>query len=184
MKKLLPILLILLNVTFTFSQDIYKRIAISNPSSSLQKQISEKGIDLSCGAKHEHGKLVLELSEYELNLLKNSGISYSVEIGDLTKFYSERSERTRDEAVRNLEISKSLNKTKSSSKSSSTSKSVSSTVLDNFLEYVGCDEIDWATPTNFNLGSMGGCLTVSEMEAELDQMRTYSQSNSLNITSI
>ena len=40
------------------------------------------------------------------------------------------------------------------------------------MEYVGCDEIDWVTPTNFNLGSMGGCLTISEMETELDQMRS------------
>ncbi len=173
MKKLLLSLLILFNITFVFSQDIYKRIAINNPSSTLQQQISDKGIDLSCGAKHDHGKLVLELSEFELKLLDDNGIRYNVVIDDLTKFYKDRIDNTYDEAVRNLESSKLITaSSKTGSKSSTTSKSISSTTLDNFLEYVGCDEIDWTTPTNFNLGSMGGCLTVSEMEAELDQMRS------------
>ena len=62
--------------------------------------------------------------------------------------------------------------------------SVSNALLDNYLQYGGCDEIDWITPSNFNLGTMGGCLTVSEMEQELDDMRTYSQTNSLDIISV
>ena len=173
MKKILLTLLILFNSVFVFSQDIYKRIAINNPSSTLQQQISDKGIDLSCGVKHDHGKLILELSEFELKLLDDNGISYNVVIEDLTKFYKDRIDNTYDEAVRNLESSKLITaSSKTGSKSSTTSKSISSTTLDNFLEYVGCDEINWTTPTNFNLGSMGGCLTVSEMEAELDQMRS------------
>jgi hypothetical protein len=61
--------------------------------------------------------------------------------------------------------------------------SVSNVVFDNAIQYTGCDEIDWAVPSNFNFGSMGGCLTLSEMKAELDNMYTYSQSNSLNIVS-
>ena len=172
MKKITSLFVLILLVQLSYSQDTHKRIKIANPSSYLQQLISDKGIDLSCGVNHYHNDLILELSEFDIKLLKDNNINYSVLIDDLTKFYSKRIENTFNEAIRDLEFDKLKSKSKKSTKTSISSKSISSKTLDNFLEYVGPNEIDWTTPTNFNLGSMGGCLTVSEMEAELDQMRT------------
>ena len=77
-------------VQLSYSQEVYKRIVIKNPSYNLKKQISEKGIDLSCGVNHDHGNLILELSNFDLKTLDETGVNYSTQIEDLSKFYSER----------------------------------------------------------------------------------------------
>ena len=84
-------------------------IILLNP---FKKKISHSGIDLSCGAKHDHGKLVLELSDFELKLLNDNSISYNVLIDDLTKFYKARIDNTYDEAIRNLDLEKSITRGK------------------------------------------------------------------------
>ncbi|WP_248722595.1 M14 family zinc carboxypeptidase [Seonamhaeicola sp. ML3] len=178
MKKTTLVGVILLFITqLSTSQDLFKRISINHPTESLEQAIKNLGIDLSCGVNHDHDhdELVLELPESELDKLDNIGIVYSIEINDLSKFYRDRINQTYNSALVNLNSEKANNRLNLSSKktkTSTTAKSIASTTLDNFLEYVGCDEIDWATPSNFNLGSMGGCLTISEVEAELDQMRS------------
>ena len=149
---------------FSYSQETSKRITIHNTSQVLYNQLTNQGIDLRCGTTHDKNKVTLELGQYELDLLDSYGINYNVEIDDLTKFYQDRINKTYNKALIDLEIEKSITLAQRAS--------VSSVTVDNLLEYTGCSEIDWATPTNFNLGSMGGCLTVSEMEAELDDMRT------------
>ncbi|MFD0843655.1 M14 family zinc carboxypeptidase, partial [Flaviramulus multivorans] len=141
------------------------------------------GVDMHCGAVFKENGVQLELSDLELKKLDDLGIPYIIEVDDLTTYYKQRAEKDLPDAKRELKLNQAKNKNKPS-KGGLTQKSVSSTVLDNFLQYTGSDEIDWATPSNFNLGSMGGCLTLSEMKTELDDMRTYSVNNSLNIVSV
>ncbi|MCF6278823.1 MAG: T9SS type A sorting domain-containing protein [Flavobacteriaceae bacterium] len=169
MKKPLLLLILAISTTIVFSQsetqneDNYKRIKINNPTEETIHKLQEIGVDLRCGVVINEDKIQLELSQLELNQLNNKGIIYDIEIEDVSKFYQDRIEATYDKALKDLEIEK--------AKAVAQKASISSTSLDNFLEYTGCDEINWATPINFNLGSMGGCLTVSETLAELDQMR-------------
>ena len=147
------------------------------------RNIAIEGIDLNCGAVHDGNSLTIELSESEIGALKRNNIFYNVEIDDLSKFYAERAKKDLPKAIAEIELDKAR---KSSQTNNQFQKSESSVTLENILQYEGCDEINWVTPTNFpNLTSltMGGCLTVSQMEQELDDMYTYSQTNSLDIVS-
>ena len=179
MKTKLLVAFIILNVMFTFAQTesinnpVSKRVRIENPTDSNISQILSSGIDLRCGAIHNHDELILELNKRELDALQKQGVKYEILIEDLTKFYSERAIRDLPKAKALLKAEKARNKSKNKSTTSSKiSNSISSTVIDSYLQYYGENEVDWATPTNFNIPStFGGCLTVSGMEAQLDAMR-------------
>ncbi|WP_298500378.1 M14 family zinc carboxypeptidase, partial [uncultured Algibacter sp.] len=168
MKKITLLSVILMLVTqLTYSQNIItKRIKINNPTRDQLFKVKDVGIDLSCGAIFKDDNLILELGETELNKLDIEGITYTVLIDDLIGYYKKKTETELPIAKANLEAKK--NKYKLASKSLST-KSES---IDNFIQYEGCTEVDWAIPTNFKLGSMMGCLTYSEVLDELDLMRT------------
>ncbi len=173
-------LLLLLTAQISFSQEKAKRITINHANHETLHRLIDEGIDMRCGTE-VHGKSVtLELQSHELNLLKKNGIAYTVEIDDLQKFYKDRINKTRRQAQLDYEIERAMASVQHRS-------SNSSTTIDNFMEYVGCDEIDWATPANFPAPaslSMGGCLTVTQMETELDEMRAYSVDNALDIVSV
>lgn len=145
--------------TALFSQELSKRITINNPTHKTHELLIKNGIDLRCGSIHKSQSLQLELSQTELDILKKENIPYTVTIEDVATFYQKRSLENLPKAVQKLQLEKSYQK-----------KSPSNTI-ESFLQYEGCNEVDWTVPSNFNLGSMGGCLTVSETLAELDQMR-------------
>ncbi|AXT18520.1 T9SS C-terminal target domain-containing protein [Flavobacteriaceae bacterium AU392] len=170
-------------VQIILSQSTHKRIIVPSDSQSTINLLLEQGIDLKCGAIFKNNSIQLELSGFELEKLNESGINYTVEIEDLIKYYDERITQNIELARSQLTIEKSL--TPSISQISdinldgtiASAASITSTTTDNFLQYAECDEVDWAVPANFNLNpnpapnSFGGCLTVSQVEAELDQMR-------------
>lgn len=182
MKKtnLLITILLVFAIQIIYAQDSHKRISITNPSESTLLKIATSGIDLNCGTKHSHDNLILDLTNEEVNILTNENISFKVVIDDLEKFYSDRATKTKAKANAELNAEKSASINNSNTMQRA---SISSIVQDNIIQYINCDEIDWATPQNFNLGSMGGCLTLSEMKSELDEMRTYSVTNGLDIVS-
>ena len=183
MKKITIIGVVLLLITqLTFSQNTYKRIVVKNSSQSTLKQLMQIGIDLHCGAVFKANGVQLEISDEEIKKIDELGISYTVEVEDITAFYKERAIRDLPNAKNDLILKHS--KTKRNKKDGHDHKSVSSITLDNYLQHTGSSEVNWATPANFNLGSMGGCFTLSEMKTELDDMRTYSVNNGLNIVSI
>jgi Zinc carboxypeptidase/Domain of unknown function (DUF5011)/GEVED domain/Secretion system C-terminal sorting domain/Fibronectin type III domain len=167
MKKPFLLVFIMLSLTCVFSQNqiIAKRIKIVSPSQLELLKIKEAGIDLSCGAIFENNALILEIGTDELNQLESKGINYSILVDDLISHYKSVNETELPLAKAQLEAKK--NQSKITSKSLSTK----STAVDNYIQYEGSSEVNWSVPTNFNLGSMGGCLTYSEMLAELDQMR-------------
>lgn len=179
MKVKLLSVFFLLNTLFIFSQteldkNTSKRIRIENPTQSKITQLLNAGIDLRCGAIFSENSLRLELTNSEWRNLDKAGISYSVEVEDLAKFYSERAKKSLPIAKANLEAIKVNNKLKRKQKIAAKSlSSISNVIIDNPLQYYGENEVDWTEPTNFNLGaSFGGCLTVQETLDELDQMRT------------
>ncbi|MBI9040831.1 M14 family zinc carboxypeptidase [Lutibacter sp.] len=190
LKSKIVFIVIFLNSFVLFSQNENldhthsKKIRINNPTSAVLLKVQEAGIDLRCGAFFEDNTLFMELNSSEIESLNKAKVQYIIEIEDLAKFTSERVAIDLPIAKAQLEVEK--NKKKLGIKSTNNEKSsasITSVIVDNYLQYAGLNEVDWMTPTNFNLGSMGGCLTFSEMKAELDQMYTYSQTNGLNIVS-
>ena len=156
-----------LTINFSFSQQpsiVAKRIEISNPSRTTLLQIKDAGFDLSCGAIFKNNNLIMEVGAQELSELDSRNINYNVTIDDLINHYKVKTEKELPLAKMQLEQMKATS-------SAQRSLSTDSESIDNFIQYEGCSEVDWAVPTNFNLGSMAGCLTYSEMLAELDQMR-------------
>ncbi|WP_186826743.1 M14 family zinc carboxypeptidase, partial [Psychroserpens burtonensis] len=171
------LVLLLLVVQTTFAQDKQSRIKINNPSQRNVNTIASLGIDLSCGSKHEGEDLIIELSETEINSLRENNISFNIEIDNVTQFYVDRASRDLPKAKAQLNAAK-------ASALNFSQRSISNVIQDNIIQYNGCDEIDFVEPQNFNLGSMSGCLTFQEMKNELDDMRTFSQTNSLDIVSV
>ncbi|MEH6536950.1 MAG: M14 family zinc carboxypeptidase, partial [Psychroserpens sp.] len=179
MRKFTCLFVLLFVVIQTsFAQDKHSRIKINNPSQITINKIASQGIDLSCGADHDGEDLIIELSESEINSLIANNISFTFEIDDLTEFYANRAARDLPRAKAQLKAAKASARANVLERSS-----VSSVVMDNIIQYAECDEIDFVEPQNFNLGSMAGCLTFSEMKSELDDMYIYSQSNGLDIVS-
>ena len=179
MKIKLTILVALTSVVLSFSQsqehkhNSGKRIVIENPSQEIINELLSAGIDLRCGAIYTNEGLQLELTSRELNNLDKKGVDYKVKIEELTKFYADRAAKDLPIAQAQLKAEKAKNKMQKKQNSSlKLTTSIFNVTLDNPLQYYGEAEVNWAAPANFVYGSMGGCLTVSEMEAQLDLMKT------------
>ncbi len=179
MKKITYLVAVFILVLQTsFSQENHSRIKILNPNQQVINTIASNGIDLGCGAHHEHNELILELSQSDIDILVENNIQYTTIIDDVSTFYTNRAQNTTHRRTKKTPEKNNGN--------SFISKSISSVVQDNIIQYYGSSEIDFVEPQNFpdvNSLSMGGCLTLSEMEDQLDAMYTYSQSNGLNIIS-
>lgn len=184
MKKITYLAAVFILVLQTsFSQENHSRIKILNPSQETLNLLAEEGIDLRCGADHDNNNLTLDVSSYDKNLLQQLGIPYTIEINDLETFQRVRAENDLPNAQMQLEIERAQTLAQRDMQIAQRG-SVSETLIESYLQYGELNEKDWSTPTEFNLGSMGGCLTLSEMEAELDDMRTYSINNGLDIVSV
>jgi hypothetical protein len=202
MKIKLAIIIVLGTIITSFSQEkssveqlIFKKISINNPTPELLNLLGNNGIDLECGGVLSENKISLELTGGELHILDDLNINYTVDIDDLTKFYSERATADMPKAIREFkaERAKSLRlKAKGVSNKSITE------LLNNVGQHTGENEIDWVQPVNWNLNPnilnendlssnptphFGGCLTYTQVLQELDDMRTYSINNGLNIIS-
>lgn len=167
----------------SYSQDRHSRITINNIDHSTVHYLSAQGIDLRCGAVHENNRVTLDISDVDRALLDQLGVSYQIRINDLSLFYAERAERNLPAANIAAELESNLALANRNSEMASRG-SISNATLDNYLQYNELNEKDWTKPANFELGSMGGCYTISEVLSELDQMRSYSVSNGLNIVSV
>ncbi|NQX77436.1 M14 family metallopeptidase, partial [Gilvibacter sp.] len=172
--KAITFVMALLVSTGLLAQETAKRVVLSNVTAEVSKMLVDNGVDLRCGVTHDHDAssghdvLKLELLPTELKTLDRLNIPYMVLIDDLYAHYEEVAAKDLPLAKAQLAQMKAVQAERIAAKGS-----VSSTTQDSFLQYTGSSEIDWAIPTNFNLGaSFGGCLTVDEVMAELDEMRT------------
>ncbi|MFD2726481.1 M14 family zinc carboxypeptidase, partial [Hyunsoonleella rubra] len=185
MKKITLLSILLLTIAqITHSQEILKRVSISNINSSTIEQLDALGIDMTCGAILHNHNLTLELTEHQLHQLENKGLIYNVLIDDMTKFYSERAIRNLPLATAEVERQKSLKRGKLALKQYNklTSKSLTiNELLNNLGQYDECDEMNWEVPDNWNLNDsdsypnetnhFGGCLTYDMVLQELDDMK-------------
>ncbi len=168
MKKITLVLLWTLFTTTIFSQNspTGKRISISNPTHDQLHLLKDSGVDLSCGANFSNNDLILELSDSMIGVLDSNNVSYTVLINDLTAHFE-------NVTAVELPLAKAELAQKKMSNTQNRALSISTATIDNLVQYEGCSEINWdnSVPNNFNLGSMAGCLTYSEVLAELDEMR-------------
>lgn len=146
--------------------EIYKKISIANPNADLMNKLSGLGLDLDCGSQiDDNGNLLIEVSAYEENKIKKL-TPYNVLIENLEEFYSSR-------ANKNLSKAKSEIQNQKNRKATSRNSSLKNTSFGSITHRFEKAEIDWAVPSNFQLGaSFGGCLTVDETYAQLDLMRS------------
>lgn len=166
MKRLSLLFAVVLQISLATAQNNYKRVHLTNLTKSTVSKLAQAGIDFRCGAITKGNITAIDLSDFEITILNDLKIPYTIEIDDLTRFYSER-------ATKELPIAKLQLKQEKLRNSRKAARLVTTTNLENYLEYVGNTEIDWQSPTNFNLGaSFGGCLTVSEVLSELDDMHS------------
>lgn len=175
--KLFLLCIIFLTSISTYSQSTNKRVSISNPTKNVINKLDEAGIDLNCGVQFDgNNNMILELVPEELSRLDNKQVSYTILIEDLSKYYKERSEEFLPIAKKELEELKKKSRENKEKSKEETSKSLSfnSVTVDNIIQYDGCEEIDWSAnvPQNFELGSMAGCLTYSEVLAQLALMQS------------
>ncbi|GGG03931.1 hypothetical protein GCM10011344_00330 [Dokdonia pacifica] len=128
--------------------------------------LSNAGIDLNCGIHQDNTGMTLELTPYEQELVQSLGINTQVLIADLSTFYADRAVAGIANAKTTLAAMKARIPEQAAQRSSIVSESIT-----NVGQYIGEDEIDWAIPQNFNLGTYAGSLTLDEALAELDAMR-------------
>ncbi|MDC7998173.1 M14 family zinc carboxypeptidase [Gilvibacter sediminis] len=164
--KAITFVMALLVSTGLFAQETAKRIRIDQVSPALAKTLVENGIDLRCGVKHTHEKLQLELQPTELAVLQSLNVAYEVVIDDLYAHYQEVASKNLPAAKAELARLKAM-------QAAAPKTSFNNATQDSFLQDYGMFDQTFNIPANFNLGaSFGGCLTISEVEAELDQMRS------------
>ncbi|RYZ16650.1 MAG: peptidase M14, partial [Sphingobacteriales bacterium] len=143
MRSILFLSLLLLGQAFAAraQQEKYSRVSIE-ADAALYNRLQKMG--LAVDHVHRHGNsLVAELSETELNTMQAAGISFTVEIENLQKYYEERAKN--DLAQNPMQRQ-----------------------LIPCGEPNPADTVQ--VPANFSLGTMGGFFKYSEMLAHLDNM--------------
>ncbi len=133
----------------------YSQVRIHLDSESTIQDLQKLGIDLICGAHHDHGEKSLELvlSSYELGLLKSKLMRYDVLVDDLAKQTEERLKKELPKATKILQELKTQKKNNPGQDS-------------------GCNLPEYLVPQNFQLGSMGGFTTYAELLSILDEMKS------------
>jgi hypothetical protein len=140
-------------------------VRIPKTNTDLISKLNSVGADLVCGVIYKPDFIQIELNESELNLLSQKGVSYEVVQEDMTNFYSER-------AIKDLPRAKLALEQEKKNGTFQKSVSIKDVIVNNIGQNDDCSEINWLVPTNFNLGTMAGCLTLDELNTDLDKMRT------------
>jgi len=132
----------------------YSQVRIELESENTIKTLQSLGIDLMCGAHHDHSNGVIELvlSSYELELLRSKNLRHEILVDDLSKQTEERLKKNIKKAKTELKEKKQKKKT-------------------NPGQVLGCGLPSFEVPDNFELGSMGGFTTYAELLAALDAMK-------------
>ncbi len=173
-RTVLACALSLCTITGLFAQDGHdhdnhdnlsgKRILLKSPTKDQLVNVAELGLDLHCGAKPIGDDLRLDIYGDALQEISALGLDYEIIEEDLSTFYARRGQERLPLAIQQLEA------LKVNSQGQNRSFSELEAAIDNPIQYDECAEFNWV-PQNFQLGSMGGCLTVDEALAELDRMK-------------
>lgn len=143
MKKLLLLLAVILCVTeesFSQSQK-YSRVKIFTQGKNLQ-ELSRAGVCIDHGDSKKGFFFISDFSEKEIEIIRQKGFSYEIQIDDVQKYYNEQNNPSSEKYV-----------------------PVPAPMTH------GCNSIiSYLTPANFSLGSMGGFFTYQEIQNKLDSM--------------
>lgn len=143
MKKLCLLWLCLIAAHFAWAQNPkYHRAKIVYETAENLKKLQQDGIATDHGLHKKGYSLTSDFSDVEIEKARNLGLKVEIEIEDVQQYYVDQNKKKAPQ--RNIENS-------------------------------GFDcvaqNIEYTTPSNFNLGSMGGYLTYEQMLQELDDMR-------------
>ena len=147
MKKLcISLLFITLSIALFAQKEKYSRAKIYLDAQDKTLQgLANLGLAVDHGQHKKNTYFISDFSEHELENARAKGYSIDILIDDVSAFYSNQ------------------NKEKSIKKKQSAGKSLNNRT--------GCtSSSNIVTPSNFQLGSMGGYYTYTEMLAELDNM--------------
>jgi len=91
----------------------YSQVRIELESENTIKTLQSLGIDLMCGAHHDHSNGVIELvlSSYELELLRSKNLRHEILVDDLSKQTEERLKKNIKKAKTELKEKKQKKKT-------------------------------------------------------------------------
>lgn len=121
----------------------YSRVKIFTDGKGLQK-LAQAGVCIDHGDSKKGFFFVSDFSEREINIIKEKGFNYEVQIDDVQKYYNEQNNPSSNKYV-----------------------PVPETMTH------GCNStLSYPTPANFALGSMGGYFTYAEILLHLDNMST------------
>jgi len=150
MKKLFSLLLLFVFSFVTYAQQTkYSRAKIYlDGKEKTLKNLSQLGLAVDHGENKKNVYFISDFSEHEINIAKEHGYTVDIIIDDVAKHYAEQN---KPEPVKKKEDADGS----SNNRSSNCNSSLSSNII---------------TPTNFQLGSMGGYFTYSEMLVILDSM--------------
>ena len=121
----------------------YHRAKIIYSSIENFKKLEKLGVPMDHGNHKVGYSLTSDFSDAEIQAAKNLGLEVDIEIEDVQQFYLKQNDP----------------KTQLHREGNNAGFSCVT------------ETIDYATPTNFNLGTMGGYMTYAEMLQELDDMR-------------
>jgi carboxypeptidase T len=140
MRQLLLIVLLFMAVKgFAQNPELYHRVKINTGKDGLGK-LARAGIAVDHGTYKKGIYFITDLSETEIQAVKQTGLTYTILIEDVSSYYRKRNEKKSEEKPTGAN---------------------------------GCTECEtFATPLNFQLGSMGGFFTYSEMLNMLDSMKS------------
>ncbi len=91
MKRILFTLIFAITIISAFSQETYSRVKIFANHEELQA-LAGQGVAVDHGIFKAGSYVICELSQDDLNVLRNSGLKFNVEIEDVSAFYRERNE--------------------------------------------------------------------------------------------
>jgi len=128
-----------------FSQN-YSRVKVFGSQTELTK-LGDLGVAMDHGIGKEGFFFISDFSKDEISIMQTFGYEYEILIADLEKYYASL---LNDPNKENPSVLKNANCTGTSGNGTST--------------------FSPATPSNFNLGTMGGYLKYDDMLAELDAM--------------
>lgn len=140
MNNIFFFLFILLS-TGLFSQQKYSRVKIFADGNEL-KELSALGVCIDHGEYKKNIFFISDFSEAEIEIIRTKGFNYEILIDDIQKFYNEQNNPSSDKYV-----------------------------PEPLPATQGCNtSINYPTPANFSLGSVGGFFTYNEIMQHLDNM--------------
>ncbi len=100
MKRVLFFYFALLSVVIAFGQNVekYYRVQLLGSPNEILHQLAEKGVAID-HAHFSNERIITEVSESELNLIKQTSVNYEILIEDMSQYYQERNQQATSEKV-------------------------------------------------------------------------------------